>query len=127
MAKTDVPSADLSAGDDSLILLADRRSNGFNSSGARRESGCRANECDGVRLRWLEGVDAVSQVVQAGRTLLSRIDLLNNRAKWTLSFPAETQFVRMDGADTWRPNPMAPITCWMPTGGPSSRRNACCR
>jgi hypothetical protein len=47
-------------------------------------------------FRWLEGLDAVTQVAQAGRTRLSRINLSTNQEKWSQSYPAETLVARLD-------------------------------
>ena len=97
--RTDVATADLSAGDDTSILLLDRRSKRLQFlralDGKTMAERTAAAASD---FRWLEGLDAVTQVAQSRRTQLLRINLLDDRTKWTLSFPAETQFLRLDGS-----------------------------
>jgi PQQ-like domain len=95
--RTDIPSADLWSGNESTILLLDRRS--------KRLQLLRA--LDGKTLvdrsapsasdyRWLDGLDAVTQVVGPQQLELMRIDLQSDKPRWTQTFPADTQFVRMD-------------------------------
>jgi hypothetical protein len=87
----------LSTGDDSSILLLDRRSKrlqflrALDGKTVMERTAATASD-----FRWLEGLDAVTHVVQAGRTRVSRINLFNDQAKWTQSYPSETQFVRLD-------------------------------
>lgn len=95
--RTDVPAADLTAGDDSLILLVDRRSKRLQF--LRALDGKTVAErtiATASDFRWLEGLDALTQASQSHRVQLSRINLLNGQAKWVQSFPADTQFVRLD-------------------------------
>jgi outer membrane protein assembly factor BamB/tetratricopeptide (TPR) repeat protein len=95
--RADVSAADLSAGDDSSILLLDRRSKrlqflrALDGKTVMERTAAAASD-----FRWFDGLDAVTHVVQAGRTRVSRINLFNDQAKWTRSYPAETQFVRLD-------------------------------
>jgi outer membrane protein assembly factor BamB len=96
--RTDIPAADLTSGDDASILLLDRRSKRLQL--VRALDGKTLAErmiSTASDVRWLEGLDAVTQVIQSHRLQLSRIDLTNGRVKWTQSFPSETELVRMDG------------------------------
>lgn len=95
--RTDVPAADLTDGDDSNVLLVDRR--------AKRLQILRAIDGKSVadraaptasNFRWLEGTDALTQIAEPKAVRLSRIDLQNDQPKWSISFPAETQFIRLD-------------------------------
>jgi len=96
--RTDVPTADMTSGDDSRILLLDRRSKRLQALRAL-DGKTLAEEtvATASNFRWLEGMDAVTQIPQSNRLQFARISLLNGEAIWTRSFPAETQFVRMDG------------------------------
>jgi outer membrane protein assembly factor BamB len=96
--RTDVSAADLCAGDESSVLLLDRRSKRLQFlralDGKTLMDRTAATASD---FRWLEGLDAITNVVQAGRTRVSRIKLFNDQEIWTQSYPAETQLVRLDG------------------------------
>jgi outer membrane protein assembly factor BamB len=96
--RADVPAADLTDGNDSHILLVDRRS--------KRLQVLRALDGKTVadrlipaasNFRWLEGMDVLTQVAESKTVRLSRIDPQTDLPRWSVSFPGETQFVRLDG------------------------------
>jgi outer membrane protein assembly factor BamB len=95
--RTDVPAADLADGDDALLALVDRRAKRLQILRVLdgKTIGDR-NVPTASNFRWLDGLDAVTQIAEAKSVRLSRIDLQNDRPKWSLSFPAESQFVRLD-------------------------------
>jgi outer membrane protein assembly factor BamB len=95
--RTDVPAADMTDGDDSHVLLVDRRTKRLQilrsidgKTVADRPVLMASN------FRWLDGLDALTQIAEPKAVRLSRIDLQKDQVKWSISFPAETQFVRLD-------------------------------
>jgi PQQ-like domain len=95
--RTDVPSADLTDGDDSTLVLVDRR--------AKRLQILRSLDGKTVadravpaasNFRWLAGLDALTQIAEPTGVRLCRLDLPNDQPKWSIAFPAETQFLRLD-------------------------------
>ena len=95
--RTDVPAADLTDGDDASVVLLDRRAKRLQIlqaiDGKTVADRTVATASD---FRWLEGLDAVTQVPLPKGVRLSRIDLQKDQAKWSVSFPAETLIVRLD-------------------------------
>jgi outer membrane protein assembly factor BamB len=96
--RADAPSADSGSGDDSLVVLLDRR--GKRVEFLRTLDGKRIAERDlaakGSELRWLEGRDALIQSVDPQGMRASRIDLLANEVKWTRLFATASHLVRLD-------------------------------
>ena len=96
--RPDVIRADLSTGDDALVVLVDRRTDRleFIRSLDGKMIAERASNMVAGDLRWLEGGDAVIQAVEAGGTRLSRMCLFDKREKWSRRFPAGTLVIRLD-------------------------------
>ncbi|HEV3303759.1 MAG TPA: PQQ-binding-like beta-propeller repeat protein, partial [Planctomycetaceae bacterium] len=97
--RTDVSPADAGSGDESLVVLLDRRGKRVEflrtldgKQIAERRLAAKSSE-----LKWLEGRDALIQSVDPGGMRATRIDLLANEIKWTRLFATASHHVRLDG------------------------------
>ncbi len=96
--RTDASPVDSGAGDESLLVLLDRRNKRVEflrtldgKRIAERQLAAKTSE-----LRWLEGRDAVIQSVDPHGLRATRMDLLANEIKWTQVFTAASHLVRLD-------------------------------
>jgi outer membrane protein assembly factor BamB/tetratricopeptide (TPR) repeat protein len=96
--RSDAASLDLGSGDESLILLLDRRSKRVEF--IRALDGKRIASRDllekGSEVRWLEGRDALVQSVDPHGLRASRIDLLTGQVRWTHVFTTASHLARLD-------------------------------
>jgi outer membrane protein assembly factor BamB/tetratricopeptide (TPR) repeat protein len=96
--RTDAAPADSGSGDESLVVLLDRRGKRVEflrtldgKQIAERRLAAKSSE-----LKWLEGRDALIQSVDPGGMRVTRIDLLANEIKWTRLFATASHLVRLD-------------------------------
>jgi outer membrane protein assembly factor BamB/tetratricopeptide (TPR) repeat protein len=96
--RTDAEPADSGSGDESLVVLLDRRGKRVEflrtldgKQIAERRLAAKSSE-----LKWLEGRDALIQSVDPGGMRATRIDLLANEIKWTRLFATASHLVRLD-------------------------------
>ena len=96
--RTDAAHVDSGSGDDSLIVLLDRRAKRVEflraldgKRIAQRQLAAKSSE-----LKWLEGRDALIQSVDPRGMRATRIDLLSNEIKWTRLFATASLLARLD-------------------------------
>jgi outer membrane protein assembly factor BamB len=96
--RTDAAPADSGSGDESTIVLLDRRTKRIEflraldgKQIAERRLAAKSSE-----LKWLEARDALIQSVDPRGMRATRIDLLANEIKWTRLFATASHLVRLD-------------------------------
>jgi outer membrane protein assembly factor BamB len=96
--RTDAAVCDAGSGDESLILLLNRRAKRIEflrtldgKRIAERQLASKSSE-----VKWLEGRDALIQSVDPRGTRITRIDLLANDIKWTRLFATASLLTRLD-------------------------------
>ncbi len=96
--RTDAAAADSGSGDESLVVLLDRRTKRVEflrtldgKQVAERHLAAKSSD-----LKWLEGRDALIQSVDPHGMRATRIDLLANEIKWTRLFATASLLVRLD-------------------------------
>jgi outer membrane protein assembly factor BamB len=97
--RTDASPVDSGSGDESLVVLLDRRAKRVEflrtldgKRIAERQLAAKSSE-----VRWLEGRDALIQSVDPRGMRVTRMDLLANEIKWTQVFAAASHLVQLDG------------------------------